>query len=321
MGDELTITIREKGQYETFSAYIEDIKKSVEKQNSNIVKEIMKKDSEIAELKAKVTSLEATNVSAEKSETETNIFNALNDTLFQLKEHDSKADRMVAKFDEFISRQNIIEEDMKKLDEKLSSLGNSNGATYDASKQEELEDIMKDIYAMVSDLKQKSVVPFRDKEEFVPSDDLSSSINQESNIEPPVDNIQESIPTPEETPSNVIPFANYQENVVPDVNAIDSIVPQENNEEQVNNEIDQDAQKVVATEEAPQTTLDQANTIKAKGPSGKATGSFKKRTKGPQIKDVSWPLNKLLEFPEEFKNYFKSGFVSNDLEVNVGKTR
>ena len=71
--EELVITLREKEQYETYSAYIGYIKGEVEKQNSNVMKELMKKDSEISELKSQISSLEAQNANIEKNQTESSL--------------------------------------------------------------------------------------------------------------------------------------------------------------------------------------------------------------------------------------------------------
>lgn len=347
MGDDLTITIREKDQYETFSAYLEYIKQSVAQQNNNIIMKVMEKDSEIAELKSKVTALEAESANVEKSESQINMVATLNDALSQIKEHDSKTDGLIAKVDEFIGRQNLIEEDIKRLEEKLSGL--SNGSVgYDVAKQEELEDIMKDIYAVVIDLKGKTIAPLV-SDENSNDNEIKGEFNQENNqIEPTVnsDNNQELNQATDENSMNAVPFANYQETIAPTVGTIDSIVPQENVEEQTvsngeNNIIEEtsnnqeivnpisaiegnteDAQKVVGSEEAPQEMIEKAKQSTELTASGiKVTRSFLKKSKGPKSAIVkTFPLNRV-ELPNEFKEYFKSAFVQNGMEVNIAKTR
>ena len=163
--EELAINIREKSQYETFSAYLEDIKKSVEKQNSEIMKAIMKKDSEIAELRAKVTTLEAEKANMEKSESDANLFETVSSVLSKVTESDSKTDAVISRMEELIRKQGIIEEECKNIFDKISELDNTQNSQYDVTKQQELEDIAKDIYAVVVDLKRDSKKPFNEEEE------------------------------------------------------------------------------------------------------------------------------------------------------------
>lgn len=192
--DELLINIREKTDYETYSAYLEDIKKNVEKQNSNVMKAIMQKDSEIAELKAQLASLQAEKANEEKSVADANVFETVNDVLLAVKENDSKTDTIITKFDEIIKTQDVIEQQCRTINDKLNELDNVENAQYDIKKQEELEDIAKDIYAVVMELKRESMVPFKENEN---SSDLSinngieTPVAEEAPVEEPNNNIIE----------------------------------------------------------------------------------------------------------------------------------
>ena len=106
--DGLQITIREKSQYETSSAYLDEIKRSVEQQNKTIGEALSKKEAIIAEQKARIEALEAEKKDAERVDTQTTMFETVNDVLFRVNENDAKTNEIIAKLDEFIKRQEIM---------------------------------------------------------------------------------------------------------------------------------------------------------------------------------------------------------------------
>ena len=94
--------IREKNQNETYSAYLEEIKKYVADQNMKVSDEIRRKDDEITELKAKVSSLEIENenigkvqIENEKSEFLEEIRSGINAIFDKLNELENKVDNSV----------------------------------------------------------------------------------------------------------------------------------------------------------------------------------------------------------------------------------
>ena len=109
--------------------------------------------------------LEAEKANMEKSESDANLFETVSSALSKVTESDSKTDAVISRMEELIRKQGIIEEECKNIFDKISELDNTQNSQYDVTKQQELEDIAKDIYAVVVDLKRDSKKPFNEEEE------------------------------------------------------------------------------------------------------------------------------------------------------------
>ena len=170
MDEELIVSIREKGQYETYTAYLDYIKSAIEKQNNNVMKAVMNKDSEIAELKSQISSLEAKNANIEKDQSES----SLSETESSLKS--------------CIEELNSVITDLKEIRE--DNLSNNKGQ-YDVVKQEEIEDILKDILAEVLCNRKEIIERIVSRGGFIPAEDYHDNNNVENNETPKPINMED----------------------------------------------------------------------------------------------------------------------------------
>lgn len=156
MNEEL-LNIREKGQYETYTEYLEWINKEIEKHNQII----MSKNSEISELKTTIANLEAEKAKAEKSQLDSELIDVVNDLKSNIKllsdlskknSDDVKIDVLISKNSELMDEIYKLNSESKEIKEELSKPVNFGGIQDYIHRQSEIEDEIKDIHEIVSEL-------------------------------------------------------------------------------------------------------------------------------------------------------------------------
>ena len=258
MNEDMTITLREKGQYETFPAYIDEIKKIVEKRNNDVIKEFTKKDSEInelssendrlkseiEELKSKVDSLEEENNEIKNNRSESSIseteeelkssIDELNDVLFDIKnkKNDSRIDKLLSKVEDLYKTQGKVEDAVAEIKDIVS-------------KQEELEDLLTD-YIAEAKFDKKEIIEqltnLRDNQSNynLDQDDVSFEYEKEDNIEEP---------TEERVVDNPFEMFNQEKADIPEATPVEESVI--NPLDQINNDLQSEEVPAAPAEETP----------------------------------------------------------------------
>ena len=227
---EETIKIREKGQYETNTEYLQWINQQIEKQNNLL----MQKNSEIANLKSQVANLEAEKAKIEKSQSDSTLTQAevelrtLIDDLSKVIadnkniSSDPKIDNLISKVDDAIMKYSSIESEYAEIKSELSKPVNIGNIQEYIVRQDEIESMIKEIYENVEASKKE----------------ILDSINSNKNVVPEFNNMEQAVNLISDhaiEPEQEVSYAK------PADEQINNYVESQNNfEQQMNNEIDQD---------------------------------------------------------------------------------
>ena len=204
---EETIKIREKGQYETNTEYLNWINQQIEKQNAILIQ----KNSEIAELKSTVASLQAEKAKMEKEKVDTVmtkteedlkvIVNDLNKVLIDNKNNqkDERIDVLISKVDEALIKYASIEQEYRIINEELSKPVNFGGIQDYIKRQDEIEAIIREVYDTVKTNKDEIIAAIN-----------SNNNSQVINNVPQIDSMEQAVnmtSNQEIQPNSEVPYA------------------------------------------------------------------------------------------------------------------
>ena len=266
MNEELLLNIREKGQYETYTEHFDSINKEIEKHNQIVMKYFMTKNSEISELKSeiselktKIANLEAEKAKAEKSQLDSRLINVVNDLKSNIKllkdfanknSEDVKIDVLISKSSELMDVIYKLNSEFKEIKAELSKPVNLGGIQEYIHRQTEIEEEIKDIHEIVSNLnktvddvvnnRQTNSLNINNMEQAVSL--LSDQQVQEPNYIPDAKPITEQMNNYENSLSNEQEVANEEENQeqqeeIENVNPFAQVL---NSEEPVQEEVNQE---------------------------------------------------------------------------------